>query len=318
MSYAIDYLTFTYRPEFAQRVQPSGSQEFVHNSQTVAGDGPRAGMLHALRVAKAIQPDIEPDWSTWGDKGHHGFTFSGRLTRHGQTVGFVAAGGGGHGRVFVELTGAALAGCSLDSWPEVADWLENDIHARLSRVDCCYDDMDGSRSVHDVRKGYLAGDFDRRGQRPSHEMRGPWDCPEKWGEGLTYYIGKRQNGVMLRAYEKGRQLGDESSPWVRFEVEFRRTSKKEISFDVLREPVSAMAGTYQWLQWLPSACDASPAHIHQAASAIALSSLMRYARVSYGKLFCFLQSVKGWDAGEVVARLTTPGQPRRLNPALLY
>lgn len=273
----VDYLTFTYRPSIREH-----------------GEGPRAFLRHALQTVQAIQPDIEADWDTWGDKGHHGFTFSGRLLRHGQPVGFVAAGGGGHGRAYVELTGAGLAGVSPKQWRAVADWLQHELHARLSRVDACIDDHAGKRTVHDVRAAYLAGEFDKRGQRPSHKMLGPWDCPERWGDGLSYYIGKRENGLMLRAYEKGRQLGDPDSPWTRFEVEFRRTTKKEITFDVLRDPLNAMASAYDWLVWVPSQRSPMRVHSHQVAGAIALKSLMRYARLSYGKLLAFLQAREQW------------------------
>jgi DNA relaxase NicK len=49
-------------------------------------------------------------------------------------------------------------------------------------------------------------------------------------------VGKRKNGKLLRVYEKGKQLGDESSPWVRWELELHNRDRV-IPWEVLLEPV---------------------------------------------------------------------------------
>ncbi len=38
--------------------------------------------------------------------------------------------------------------------------------------------------------------------------------------GTTLEIGRRVNGKLVRAYEKGRQLGNVDSEWVRVEIQF--------------------------------------------------------------------------------------------------
>ncbi len=39
--------------------------------------------------------------------------------------------------------------------------------------------------------------------------------------GRTLYIGKRENGKMLRIYEKGKHLGNPVSSWVSVELELK-------------------------------------------------------------------------------------------------
>ncbi len=47
----------------------------------------------------------------------------------------------------------------------------------------------------------------------------------------------------MRIYEKGKQLGDPESPWVRWELELHNTDR-EIPFDVLLQPGRYVAGAY--------------------------------------------------------------------------
>ncbi|UWT36668.1 replication initiation factor domain-containing protein [Neisseria gonorrhoeae] len=39
--------------------------------------------------------------------------------------------------------------------------------------------------------------------------------------GKTYGIGSRESSKYVRIYEKGKQLGDKTSTWTRFEIEFK-------------------------------------------------------------------------------------------------
>ena len=57
------------------------------------------------------------------------------------------------------------------------------------------------------------------------------------------------NGKMLRIYEKGKQLGDSESPWVRVEAELRNKSRV-IPWDALTRPGSYLAGAYPCLAYL--------------------------------------------------------------------
>lgn len=49
------------------------------------------------------------------------------------------------------------------------------------------------------------------------------------GRGRTFYVGRRENGKLLRVYEKGKQLGAENSPWVRIELELHNKDSGRVA-----------------------------------------------------------------------------------------
>jgi phage replication initiation protein len=184
---------------------------------------------------------------------------------------------------------------------------------RLTRVDIAFDDLEGERTVHDVREAYRAGEFKNRGQNPRSQMVGPWDEPEHWGAGLTYYVGTKSSGKQLCAYEKGRQLGDESSPWVRFEVRLGRLKDREIPLDALTDPASYFVGAYEWLSWARQADSAPRGRVSQLKAQITLRHLVFHCRRSYGKLVDVLRKELLMDADTIVSGITKIGTPGRLN-----
>jgi phage replication initiation protein len=82
---------------------------------------------------------------------------------------------------------------------------------------------------------------------PDCEHRGNWKRPS--GKGRTFYVGSRKNGKFFRAHEKGRQLGDKNSEWVRLEVEFKSVDR-ELLYDILLMPGAYMAAAYPALSWI--------------------------------------------------------------------
>ena len=71
--------------------------------------------------------------------------------------------------------------------------------------------------MEDVVALYHQGAFNRGGRPPKLKEAGDWI--KHCGYGRTLYLGARGNGKFLRIYEKGKQLGDRTSPWIRYEVE---------------------------------------------------------------------------------------------------
>lgn len=59
----------------------------------------------------------------------------------------------------------------------------------------------------------------------------------------------RASGKFGRFYEKGKQLGDPNSPWVRVEVEWR-SQDRYIPYDILVRPGHYLAGAYPCLAFL--------------------------------------------------------------------
>lgn len=239
----------------------------------------------------------------------HGVRFY--VVAHGTPVpvGRLDWGGDHHkGRARLDLSGS---GCSrVSDWrpvhTEVSSWTD----VRLTRVDLAVDCLLGEFTVEDARDWYLSGEFHAGGRRPRHSLVGDWLDPH---HGRTLEVGRRTNGKMLRAYEKGRQLGDCASPWTRFEVELRNIDR-ELPLDVLTRPDHYFVGAYACLERLLDVA-AERIKTDQAEGEIALGHLARHARSSYGQLVHVLRAKL--SAGEVLDYLARPGLPRRLEKASL-
>ena len=70
--------------------------------------------------------------------------------------------------------------------------------------------------------------------------------PEK---GRSLYVGSRESGKLLRIYEKGKQLGDSKSKWVRWELELH-SSQRIIPLEAMIKPSEFLAGAYPALSFL--------------------------------------------------------------------
>jgi phage replication initiation protein len=240
----------------------------------------------------------------------HGVRFF--MVRGGQPVyiGRIDYGGDHHdGRARIELTGT---GCSLvASWGAVVGVLTDLDEVKLTRVDLAVDCLNGEFGVEDAVDWYQSGDFNAGGRMPRHSLVGDWLAPK---HGRTLEVGRRENGKMLRCYEKGRQLGDQASPWTRFEVEIRNNDR-DIPLDILTKPDSYFVGAYKCLERLLDAA-AERIKTHQKEGEISLETLSEYARSAYGKLFHVLRA--SLTADEVIDSLSRSGFPKRLERAALY
>lgn len=220
-------------------------------------------------------------------------------------VGRVDWGGDRHqGRARLDISGA---GCSrITDWRWVRSWIERQEDAVITRVDLAVDCLMGEYGVEDARDWYLAGEFHAGGRRPRHSTVGDWLDPHY---GRTLEVGRRENGKMLRCYEKGRQLGDCASPWTRWEVEIRNVDRV-IPFDVLTDRDCYFAGAYECLKRvLPVAGERI--RTAQAEGEISLARLVHHSRAAYGQLVEVLRAKL--DAGQVLDVLRRPGVPRRLH-----
>ena len=245
--------------------------------------------------------------------GLYGYTFSANvlvpIEGEATKVGCLAWGGESQrGRTFVSLPGAACA--LIASWRQVHDDLAG-LNARLSRVDLAADDLDGVYSVDSAAEWYRAGDFNAGGRRPKHNTYGHWLDPDQGSR--TLYIGKRENGKMLRVYEKGKQLGDLASRWVRWELQLGNKDRI-IPLAVLTEPARYFAGGYAALERVVQVA-AERIRTARATVAKSLDRLVTYARLSYGKLVNALLIENGGDLGSLAARLRARGLPRSLSGA---
>lgn len=218
--------------------------------------------------------------------------------------------GGNHhkGRARLDLSGSA---CSLvKDWRSVQAWVSGLFQYTLTRVDLAVDCLEGEFTVEHARDWYLAGEFNAGGRMPRHSLVGDWLVPK---HGRTLEVGRRENGKMLRAYEKGRQLGDSASSWTRFEVELRNKDR-DLPLDVLTRCDEYFVGAYRCLSRLLDAA-AQRIATHQKEGEISIQQLVRFARSAYGQLFHVLRA--RLDVREVLDEISRPGVPRRLERASL-
>lgn len=150
--------------------------------------------------------------------------------------------GGQRDTVLVSISGEGLAAAAEGWEARLKQFLDDSIRSRITRVDIAHDDYQGERyTVDQADADHTNGLFKTGGRNPDCEYRGNWKTPN--GKGRTFNVGNRKNGKFSRIYEKGKQLGDENSPWVRIEVEFKSIDRV-IPFDVLIKPGEYLAAAY--------------------------------------------------------------------------
>ena len=214
----------------------------------------------------------------------------------------------------IELTGAgckAFGGARsghAKRWLELRAKLESTA-GRLTRVDVCADDYAGLYPISMAMQWLAAGEFDNRGQKVKRQLLNDFDS----GDGKTLYIGSRQSEKFLRVYEKGRELGDPESEWVRYEAEFKASRRKELSLDILRDPDAYLRGAYPVLHFVRAmALRIDPT---DAAAAACWKSCRRHLRRQYGATLNFVVRHTPDDEalGRVIRSLTSPKLPKWAN-----
>jgi len=223
--------------------------------------------------------------------------------------------GGQAGTILVQITGHGLA-CALAGWQvrllQVSEILTRFV---ITRLDVAFDDHEGKHySVDAAVADYDAGAFGAGGRPPSFEQRGNWRKID--GKGRTVYVGRRENGKLLRVYEKGKQLGDLESDWLRVELELHNKDRV-IPFDAVLRPGSYLAGAYvKALAWVAMGEPHERIVTAQMATRITYEALLGHLRRSYGGLIKVILEAEP----EALDCLAVVGQgrpvPKRLDLAL--
>ncbi len=279
----VDWLAFTF-PQWRELERPA---EFV---------------AHLLRDWTGHPIAVE-----YGN-GLHGFEQSAKfhsvINMEPVLVGVCAWGGSGQReRVYASIDGA---GCSI-----VQDWLLvssalSTLSARITRLDLALDAPEGQFTVDQAVNWYKEGAFSSGGRRPSSKVAGDWLTPD--GSGRTLYVGRRQNGKTARIYEKGKQLGDSSSKWTRFEVEVHNVDRV-IPHDAVVRASEYFAGMYACAAPLVDV-GAERIKTLRMEQEITLRRLLGFCRLAYGRLVNVARQSMSDDA--LVDFLTVKGVPRRL------
>ena len=210
----------------------------------------------------------------------------------GDVAGMIELGGeltqrkGGRPSLRFELTGLGCAifeqrgDASADHaqrWCALRAQLER-VGTMLTRVDTAFDDFDGKRNLDLVRCMYALGEFDYSFAGKRHRPQSQEITKTKGGS--TFYLGHSTSEKQLRVYEKGRQLGDEESPWTRWELQLRSSSRKRLSLEILSDPMAHMRGAFACLDFVAT-CMARIEVTKEATKATA-KSVMRHVRRQYG------------------------------------
>lgn len=235
-------------------------------------------------------------------RGLHGWEKSIQL---GESKTFLAY-GGQNNTAFLSIPGEACH--TVPSWANLVRLLRDKLKAKITRWDGAVDDFNGLHTVDWAVELYMADSFNAGGKRPSCDQRGNWLMPD--GSGRTFYIGKRENGKMMRIYEKGMQLGEKWSPWVRWEIELHNVDR-DIPWDVILEPGRYVAGSYPkatgWIQK-----EMSRVRTMQKTTRISYNHMTTCTSLSFGKHLNVMLEVEG-SAEKVLEKLIRDGIPKRLD-----
>lgn len=204
-------------------------------------------VLNNFRQSAIIENagDVLKDIFGFGIEGENknGRNFYERSFNLEHNAGFICI-GGQNDTVMISINGT---GCTYGKhgWEgHLEAWLN--LFARefkITRVDLAHDDLYGEYTDVDwFNNQHTIGGFTRgAGRPPSVECRGDWKRPN--GKGRTLYIGSRQSPKFCRIYEKGKQLGDTESKWLRTEVQYSSRGML-IGSDVLIKPNEFFSVTY--------------------------------------------------------------------------
>ncbi|SAY50685.1 phage replication protein [Neisseria weaveri] len=220
--------------------------------------------------------------------------------------------GGQRDTVLIELKGV---GCNLakDGWEKrMHDFLSSAIRPRITRVDLALDFFDGQYSPEQAELDHDNGFFDNHNMRPKSERVGTaWRKED--GTGKTFYIGRKKNSRFVRVYEKGRQLGDKSSLWTRFEIQFNH-GDIEIPLDILIDEGAYFCGAFPICASFENMPQQKRFEPREKAFNLTFGHKLKHGRNAVGKLVNFMVDL-GFESDEIVKLLKADqGYPKGLEP----
>jgi phage replication initiation protein len=216
---------------------------------------------------------------------------------------------GDSSRVMIDLTGA---GCRwVRDWHHVADVLAS-YGARLTHVDCAIDDYDGSVvTIDQLRDLAESGAFKNEGAGAPPVCSFHDDMGSE--KGCSLYVGQRGH-KQLNAYEKGKQLGDPNSDYVRVEVRLygKHLRGKTLPFDVLTRPFEYVTGAYDVLAELFESTETTRPKTVKAAVDATAEATISWLSDSAGPVLNLLVASFGADAMQfLIERVNRDQVPRR-------
>ena len=218
----------------------------------------------------------------------------------GEGLGFVCI-GGQRGTVSVTLSANGLS-MAQNGWEfQLFKFLENAQRGKITRIDLAHDDIKGEYlNVYELDKLESAGGFHCGGARSSVRHDGNWKYKDPNNQGLTLYVGNRTSGKMMRAYEKGKQLGEANSKWTRVEVEYK-SADRNIPFDVLLNPSAYFMGAYPCFETLFQFETSEKIKTKKKTVEVTLDHSFEVIKKQFGKYFAYFKKVLPLE--EVIERV---------------
>ena len=218
----------------------------------------------------------------------------------GEGLGFVCI-GGQRNTVSITVSGNGLS-MAQNGWEfQLFKFLENAQRGKITRIDLAHDDIKGEYlNVHELDKLESAGGFHCGGARSSVRHDGNWKYNDPNNQGLTLYIGNRASGKMMRAYEKGKQLGETDSKWTRVEVEYK-SADRNIPFDVLLNPSAYFMGAYPCFETLFQFERSEKIKTKRKTVELTLEHSFEVIKKQFGKYFAYFKKVLPLE--EVIERV---------------
>jgi phage replication initiation protein len=327
----VDYLSFTFCPmelrslanlakisdgdttlNFKRMIAP-GLNGFEHSIDTYVDN--------MVRELTRIIPELE-SWDR--PDGLYNYEHSKSLYRDGHSCGVIAYGCRRvlNTGIYVSLSGLGCAGVDMNKLHELIRILPM---VKITRVDLAYDDYRGERPIEWAMAQYEAGGFNAKANiTPSYAYYESGSLVEgrmKHSGGRSLYVGKRENGKMLRAYEKAKQLAnkgvtcDESiENWVRYELELRSKDRK-IPLDIIINTSVYLAGAYPCLEFISELLSMPIKCCKRIELKAVVKNLAESAKSSYGGLIRAFRDV-GFTDKEICDRLERKNISRSISQKL--
>ncbi len=221
--------------------------------------------------------------------------------------------GGQQNTMAIEMTAtgcnAAKSGWELRLYEFLTEKAER---PKITRLDIAHDFLSGEYTIEQALKDFDNGEYNNGNRQPKSECRGSeWRSDD--GTGRTLYIGSRESSKYTRLYEKGKQLGDKESPWLRFEIEFKARDII-IPFEALKVPGKYLGGAYPICEQLFNVdADRIPAVIKTLE--LTEERAIFHAKNQVGRLINYLLE-KGQTPAEIINQLKPDHDelPKRLKP----
>lgn len=218
----------------------------------------------------------------------------------GEGLGFVCI-GGQRNTVSITVSGNGLS-MAQNGWEfQLFKFLENAQRGKITRIDLAHDDIKGEYlNVYELDKLESAGGFHCGGARSSVRHDGNWKYKDPNNQGLTLYVGNRSSGKMMRAYEKGKQLGEANSKWTRVEVEYK-SADRNIPFDVLLNPSAYFMGAYPCFETFFQFETSEKIKTKKKTVEVTLEHSFEVIKKQFGKYFAYFKKVMPLE--EVIERV---------------